>query len=90
MVPKHNDDPYSDDDEEEEQLPAQTAPKAAKLRRPADTVGVKMPLKLSSSLTSESCHFWGNVPLQKLEQGYTPKKLSLDRLLLKIIFLWGT
>lgn len=50
MVPKHNDDPYSDDDEQEEE-PAQ---KTSRMRTPADSLGVRMPLKLTSSLTSKS------------------------------------
>ena len=54
MVPKHNDDPYSDDDEEEQQQQQARAPKAAKLLKPVDSLGVRMPLKLTSSLTSRS------------------------------------
>ena len=50
MVPKHNDDPYSDDDEQEEE----PAPKTPRMRTPADSLGVRMPLKLTSSLTSKS------------------------------------
>lgn len=54
MVPKHNDDPYNDDDEEEQQQQQACAPKAAKLLKPIDSLGVRMPLKLTSSLTSRS------------------------------------
>ena len=46
MVPKHNDDPYSDDEEEQER-----APKLAKVLLPAETAAIRMPLKLTSSLT---------------------------------------
>jgi hypothetical protein len=51
MVPKHNDDPYNDDEEEEQEQ--ERAPKAAKLLKPIDSAGIRMPLKLTSSLTSE-------------------------------------
>ncbi len=51
MVPKHNDDPYNDDEEEEQEQ--ERAPKAAKLLKPIDSSGVRMPLKLTSSLTGE-------------------------------------
>ena len=51
MVPKHNDDPYNDDEEEEQEQ--ERAPKAAKLLKPVDSSGVRMPLKLTSSLTGE-------------------------------------
>ena len=51
MVPKHNDDPYNDDEEEEQEQ--ERAPKAAKLLKPIDSAGVRMPLKLTSSLTGE-------------------------------------
>ena len=50
MVPKHNDDPYSDDDEEQEE---QKAPKISKLLRPAEAAAIRMPLKLTSSLTGK-------------------------------------
>ncbi len=53
MVPKHNDDPYNDDEEEEQEQEQERAPKAAKLLRPIDCSGVRMPLKLTSSLTGE-------------------------------------
>lgn len=50
MVPKHNDDPYSDDDEEEQ----------AEVRTPAASTAVpaaafRFPLKLTSSLTGGYC-----------------------------------
>ena len=50
MVPKHNDDPYSDDDEEEQ----------AEVRTPAASTAVpagpfRFPLKLTSSLTGRYC-----------------------------------
>lgn len=50
MVPKHNDDPYSDDEEEQEE---QKAPKVNKLLRPAEAAAIRMPLKLTSSLTGK-------------------------------------
>ncbi len=53
MVPKHNDDPYNDDEEEEQEQEQQRAPRAAKLLKPIDSAGVRMPLKLTSSLTGE-------------------------------------
>lgn len=51
MVPKHNDDPYSDDEEEQEQ---ERAPKLSKVLLSAETAAVRMPLKLTSSLTGMS------------------------------------
>ena len=50
MVPKHNDDPYSDDDEEQE---AEKAPKISKLLQPVEAGAIRMPLKLTSSLTGK-------------------------------------
>ncbi|KAL0042492.1 hypothetical protein WJX79_001550 [Trebouxia sp. C0005] len=49
MVPEHNDDPHNDDEEEEQEQ--ERVPKAAKLLKPIDCSGVRMPLKLTSSLT---------------------------------------
>lgn len=48
MVPKHNDDPYSDD--EEKQVEEKT-PKMSKLLKPVEAGAIRMPLKITSSLT---------------------------------------
>ena len=61
MFPKHNDDPYNDDEEEEQEQ--ERAPKAAKLLKPIDSAGVRMPLKLTSSLTGECKHMQCLMPI---------------------------
>lgn len=50
MVPKHNDDPYSDDEEEQQE---EKAPRISKLLKPVQAGTIRMPLKLTSSLTGE-------------------------------------
>lgn len=50
MMPKHNDDPFSDDEEEQEE---QKAPRISKLLLPAEAAAIRMPLKLTSSLTGK-------------------------------------
>ena len=49
MVPKHNDDPYSDDEEEQVEVRTPAAASAV------SSAAYKFPLKLTSSLTG-SCH----------------------------------
>ena len=61
MVPKHNDDPYNDDEEEEQEQ--ERAPKAAKLLKPIDSAGVRMPLKLTSSLMGECMYMQCLMPI---------------------------
>ena len=51
MVPKHNDDPYSDD--EEEQQEEEKVPKISKFLKPVEAGAIRMPLKLTSSLTGK-------------------------------------
>lgn len=51
MVPKHNDDPYSDD--EDEQQEEEKAPRISKLLKPVQAGTIRMPLKLTSSLTGK-------------------------------------
>ena len=51
MVPKHNDDPYSDDGEEQQE--EEKAPRISKLLKPVQAGNIRMPLKLTSSLTGK-------------------------------------
>ena len=62
MVPKHNDDPYSDDEEEQEK---EIAPNASKVLMPVEAAAIRMPLKLTSSLTGKLA-FWSLVSIQML------------------------
>lgn len=55
MVPTHNDDPYSDDEEEQEE---EKAPKISKLLKPEQAGAIRMPLKLTSSLTGKLPSSW--------------------------------
>ena len=48
MVPKHNDDPYSDDEEEQEE---EKTPTISKLLKSVEAGAIRMPLKITSSLT---------------------------------------
>lgn len=55
MVPKHNDDPYSDNEEEQEE---EKAPKISNLLKPVEAGAIRMPLKLTSSLTGNPPSSW--------------------------------